>query len=473
MPLIFLLYSLVLKPHDFKLDKKSNCVLLLLLSLYPKVYAINLRGIFFVSSGFFCLREPEAAFLGFANLSLILLKSFFEINTSPLTSISLGKLLDSNFFGISFMVFKFSAISSISKILKIEIQIGRTGALTPVAKIQPVNIGGVLVANATLHNEDEIERKDIRVADTVKIERAGDVIPHVVSVDKNKRTFNSKKYIFPEKCPSCGSKTIKEYNKLTKKHDAVRRCLNENFKCERIAIECLKHFVSKEALNIDGFGKKIVEKFWQLKFIKFPQDIFNLDFKKIENLEGWGSLSVSNLKYSIEKAKKINLDRFIFALGIRHIGKENARLLSQHLKNIKNFYNLSNTPTIKNLTNIDGIGETQIKSIKAFFSNKVNITNLEKLIKYMNISDATYSDKDGILKNKTFMFTGKLKEISRAEAKSLVEQNSGKIISNVNKKLNFLIVGEKPTNSKIKKAKELNINILTQDAWIKMLNKAS
>ena len=368
---------------------------------------------------------------------------------------------------------KFSANSSISKILKIEIQIGRTGALTPVAKIEPVNIGGVLVANATLHNEDEIERKDIRVADTVKIERAGDVIPHVVSVDKNKRTFNSKKYIFPEKCPSCGSKTIKEYNKLTKKHDAVRRCLNENFKCERIAIECLKHFVSKEALNIDGFGKKIVEKFWQLKFIKFPQDIFNLDFKKIEKLEGWGSLSASNLKYSIEKAKKINLDRFIFALGIRHIGKENAKLLSQHLKNIKNFYNLSKTHTIKNLTNIDGIGETQIKSIKAFFSNKVNITNLEKLIKYMNISDATYSDKDGILKNKTFMFTGKLKEISRAEAKSLVEQNSGKIISNVNKKLNFLIVGEKPTNSKIKKAKELNINILTQDAWIKMLNKAS
>ena len=147
--------------------------------------------------------------------------------------------------------------------------------------------------------------------------------------------------------------------------------------------------------------------------------------------------------------------------------------MSQHLKNIKNFYNLSKTHTIKNLTNIDGIGETQIKSIEAFFSNKVNITNLEKLIKYMNIFEATYSDKDGILKNKTFMFTGKLKEISRAEAKSLVEQNSGKIISNVNKKLNFLIVGEKPTTSKIKKAKELNINILTQDAWIKMLNKAS
>ena len=368
---------------------------------------------------------------------------------------------------------KFSANSSISKILNIEIQIGRTGALTPVAKTEPINIGGVLVANATLHNEDEIERKDIRVGDTVKIERAGDVIPHVVSVDKNKRTSNSKKYIFPVRCPSCKSKTIKEFNKLTKKHDAVRRCLNENFKCERIAIECLKHFVSKEALNIDGFGKKIVENFWELKFIKSPQDIFSLDYQKVEKLEGWGSLSVSNLKYSIEKAKKINLDRFIFALGIRHIGRENAKLLSQHLKNIKNFYELSNIDTIKNLTNIDGIGETQIKSIESYFSNKVNITNLKKLIEYMNISDATYSEKDGILKNKTFMFTGKLKEISRAEAKSLVEQNSGKIISNVNKKLNYLIVGEKPTNTKIKKAKELKINILNQDEWIKMLNKTS
>ena len=368
---------------------------------------------------------------------------------------------------------KFSANSSISKILKIEIQIGRTGALTPVAKIEPVNIGGVLVANATLHNEDEIKRKDIRADDTVKIERAGDVIPHVVSVDKDKRKSNSKKYIFPELCPSCGSKTIKEYNKFTKKHDAVRRCLNEDFNCERIAIECLKHFVSKEALNIDGFGKKIIEKFWELELIKFPQDIFNLDFNKIEKLEGWGTLSASNLKYSIEKAKKINLDRFIYALGIRHIGKENARLLSQHLKNINNFYKLSKTHNIKNLANIDGIGETQIKSIESFFCNKKNIINLEKLIKYMKVSGAEYFNKDGILKNKTFMFTGKLKEISRAEAKSLVEQNSGKIISNVNKKLNFLIAGEKPKSSKIKKAKELKINILTQDEWIKMLNKAS
>ena len=366
---------------------------------------------------------------------------------------------------------KFSANSSISKILNIDIQVGRTGALTPVAKIEPVNIGGVVVSNATLHNEDEITRKDIRIEDVVKVERAGDVIPHVISVDVSKRTSNSKKYIFPEKCPSCGSKTVKDFNEITKKFDAVRRCANDNFKCEKIAIENLKHFVSKEALNIDGFGKRIVEKFWELNFVRFPQDIFSLDFKKINKLDGWGKLSVSNLKHAIEKSKKTSLERFIYSLGIRHIGQENAKLLAEHLKSINNFYKLMKIDDIENLSNIDGIGETQIKSIKSFFSKKINLNILKKLKENMEVSDLIISKKGGIFKNKTFMFTGKLSEISRAEAKSLVEQNSGKIISNVNNKLNYLIAGEKPTAKKIKKAKELNIKILTQDQWKEMLNK--
>ena len=186
---------------------------------------------------------------------------------------------------------KFSANSSISEILNIEIQVGRTGALTPVAKIKPVNIGGVLVSNATLHNEDEINRKDIRIGDTVKVERAGDVIPHVISVDKSKRKKISKKFNFPKNCPSCGSLTIKDFNETTKKLDAVRRCISEGFKCEKINIEKLKHFVSKEAFNIDGFGKKIVESFWNLGLIKFPQDIFSLNYGKIKNLEGWETIS--------------------------------------------------------------------------------------------------------------------------------------------------------------------------------------
>jgi DNA ligase (NAD+) len=199
---------------------------------------------------------------------------------------------------------KFSANSSISEIINIEIQIGRTGALTPVAKIKPVNIGGVMVSNATLHNEDEIIRKDIRIGDTVTVERAGDVIPHVISVNLKKRLKNSKKFVFPLNCPSCGNKTIKDYNEIKKKRDAVRRCASEGYECEKIAIEKIKHFVSKEAFNIDGFGKKIVENFWYLNLVRFPQDIFNLNYNKIEKLEGWGKLSVTNLKFSIEKKKK-------------------------------------------------------------------------------------------------------------------------------------------------------------------------
>ena len=243
---------------------------------------------------------------------------------------------------------KFSANSAYSQILKIEIQIGRTGALTPVAKIKPANIGGVIVSNATLHNEDEIIRKDIRVGDTVKIERAGDVIPHVIEVDLKKRKINSKKFIFPIICPSCGSKTEKEFNKVTKKVDAVRRCTNEGYDCEKTAIEKIKHFISKEALNIEGFGKKVVEKFWDLKIVRLPQDIFTLNYNKISNLEGWGDLSVSNLKYSIENSKKVSLDKFIFSIGIRHIGIENAKLIADNVKSIKNFIDIVKKKILNN-----------------------------------------------------------------------------------------------------------------------------
>ena len=368
---------------------------------------------------------------------------------------------------------KFSANSSTSQIINIEIQIGRTGALTPVAKIKPVNIGGVIVSNATLHNEDEIIRKDIRIKDTVTVERAGDVIPHVISVDIKKRDKNSKKFIFPLHCPSCGSQTVKDYNVTTKKQDAVRRCISESYECEKIAIEKIKHFVSKEAFNIDGFGKKIVENFWNLKLIRLPQDIFNLNYDKIEQLEGWGKLSVANLRFSIEQKKKISLDRFIYSLGIRHIGQENAKIIANHLKTEINFFKLALNKNIESLSNIDGIGSTQIQSIKKFFLNKTNLNVLSELEKKLKIENMIIINNKGLLKNKTFMLTGKLNGISRAEAKFLIEQNSGKIISNVNKKLDYLIAGEKPTTKKINTAKELNIKVINQKEWMKMLNKTS
>ena len=363
---------------------------------------------------------------------------------------------------------KFSANYSVTKIIDIDIQVGRTGALTPVAKVTPVNIGGVMVSNATLHNEDEINRKDIRIGDTVKIERAGDVIPHVISVDKKLRSTTSQKYVFPNKCPSCGSKTIKEYNTITKKIDAVRRCSNEGFGCEKILIERLKHFVSKDALNIEGLGKKVIERFWDLKFIKFPDDIFNLNFKRISEIDGWGPQSVENLKKSINKSKKLKLEKFIYSLGIRHIGQENAKLISEFLKDYSNFIKLKDKYKIEELSNIDGIGETQINSLKKFFENKTNLKVTISLGKILTFEKNTIKKDKGVFSDKILMFTGKLANISRAEAKSIVENNGGKIVSNVSKKLDFLIAGEKPTTRKIKLANELKIKILNQTDFEKI-----
>jgi len=393
----------------------------------------------------------------------------YKINSFKLQN-RLGNIANSPRWAIAH---KFSANNGISKILNIDIQLGRTGALTPVAKIKPINIGGVIVSNATLHNEDEIVRKDIRIGDTVVVERAGDVIPHIIKVDLKKRTKESKKYTFPLNCPSCGTKTIKEYNSITKKKDAVRRCSSEGYECEKVAIEKIKHFVSKEAFNIDGFGKKIVENFWKLKLIRLPQDIFNLNFKKIESLDGWGKQSVANLKYAIEEKQNISFERFIYSLGIRHIGFENAKLIAKTLRLPGNLVNLSDKTKLNDLLNIDGIGETQINSVKNFFLNKTNLKVLNDLQKILRIKNAIEIKKDGLLNNKTFMFTGKLNGISRAEAKSLIEKNSGSIISNVSKKLDYLIIGEKPTKRKIEAAKELNIKILKQSEWIKLLNKSS
>ena len=368
---------------------------------------------------------------------------------------------------------KFSSNKAISKILDVEIQIGRTGALTPVAKINPINIGGVVVSNATLHNEDEIIRKDIRIGDTVTVERAGDVIPHILSVDFSKRGKKSFKFCFPNKCPSCGSTTIKDYNRTTKKKDAVRRCSSEDYFCEKISIEKLKHFVSKEAFNIDGLGKKIIENFYKLNLIKFPQDIFILDFNQIEKLEGWGKLSIENLKYSIEKKKKISLERFIYALGIRHIGLENAKLISKYFRSFSRFKDLSINNDFNELLNIDGIGETQVNSIKIFFTNKKNIIVINALEKILDIKNTKVENKKGILKDQTFLVTGKLIGVSRAEIKSLIEENSGTTVSSVSKKLNYLIIGEKPTKRKIESAKELKIKILDQNQFLNMLNKTS
>ena len=369
--------------------------------------------------------------------------------------------------------YKFSAEKAVTKIKDIIIQVGRTGAITPVAKVEPVTVGGVVVSNATLHNEDEILRKDIRVGDTIQIQRAGDVIPQVVSVDISKRNNKSKSFMFPTKC-LCGAETKKEFSKSTKKLDAVRRCL-KGYECKFTAKEKLKHIVSKEALNVEGLGKKVIDQFWDLKLINEPSDIFNLNYEKINKLDGWGNLSIKNLKNAIDRSKKINLDKFIYSIGIRHIGQENAKILSGFFISINKFSNLfdkvKRKEILNNLKELDGIGSTQIQSIEYFFSNPKNIKVVESLINVLQISNYSNLRKKGKFTNKNLMFTGSFKKMSRSEAKSLTEDNGGKVLGTISKKLDLLVVGDsKPTKKKIEKAKELKIKIINEKDWYKLLN---
>ena len=371
------------------------------------------------------------------------------------------------------IAYKFSAEKAVTKIKEIIIQVGRTGAITPVAKVEPVTVGGVVVSNATLHNEEEIKRKDIRIGDTISIQRAGDVIPQVVSVDLSKREKKNRKYIFPEKC-LCGSITQKEINKSTRKEDAVRRC-TKGYECEYTAREKLKHIVAKNAFDIDGLGKKVIDQFWELKFIRKPSDIFNIDFEKVKSLDGWGELSISNLKKAIDKSKNIELDRFIFSIGIRHIGQENAKILASFFKSINQFTNLfvdkNRKKILKNLIDLDGIGETQIESINNFFSNKKNIEIVKNLIEKLLIKPFKINNKKGKFSNKTIMFTGGFEKMGRSEAKALVENNGGKVLGTVSKKLDILVVGNsKPTKKKVENAKATNVKIMQENEWYKILD---
>ncbi len=371
------------------------------------------------------------------------------------------------------IAYKFSAEKAVTKIKNITIQVGRTGAITPVARVEPVTVGGVVVSNATLHNEDEIERKDIRIGDTIKIQRAGDVIPQVVSVDVSKRKNDSSKFIFPKNC-LCGAETKKEFSKTTKKQDAVRRCI-KGYDCKFIAKERLKHIVSKEAFNIDGLGKKVIEQFWDLNLIKEPSDIFDLDLNKIEKFEGWGELSINNLKKAIFNSKEISLDRLIFSLGIRHIGQENAKILAGFFQTIENFLNLldlkKRNKFLINLVELDGIGETQTQSIDNFFSNQTDCRIVKNLVSKLKVKKYTLLKTGGKFSNKKLMFTGGFKNMSRTEAKALAENNGGKVMGSISKKLDFLVVGEtKPTKKKIDQAKEMNIKIILEKDWNKILN---
>ncbi len=372
---------------------------------------------------------------------------------------------------------KFPAEQATTIIKKIDIQVGRTGALTPVARLKPVTVGGVVVSNATLHNEDEIRRKDIREGDVVIVQRAGDVIPQIVKVVKEKRKNDSQPYQFPKKCPACGANIVREIEKISGEPEAVWRC-PAGLSCPKQVVERLKHFVSKKAFNIEGLGEKQIELFHDKKLVLTAADIFKLKDKRqiLLNMEGYKELSVNNLLQAIENSRQIELDRFIYALGIRHIGESNAKLLAQYYASFDELRRamekiIAGDEEAKNqLLSIDGIGETIIESLIDFFNDEKNEQVIEQLLEQIEIKD--YENQivfDSPIAGKIIVFTGSLERISRAEAKEQAEKMGAKVSSSVSSKTDIVVAGEK-AGSKLKKAQQLGIKILNEEEWLKLLH---
>lgn len=375
---------------------------------------------------------------------------------------------------------KFEAEKAKTKINKITIQIGRTGSLTPVAELEPVNIGGVLVSRATLHNSDEIERKDIRQGDIAVIQRAGDVIPQITAIDKDARKFDYPKFDFPKNCPSCYTKVVQLDD------DVVIRCPN-HYGCDAQIKENLKHFISKDAFNIDGFGKKQIDNFFDEGRVKDFTDIFTLEKREKDNLftdkslykkENWGEKSINNLFTAINNRRQIDLHRLIYAIGIRHIGQKNSKLLAIYFISFDNFIekltqmvNLDNFEQLQqyqDFANIDGIGEKIARSIIQYFSFQENIDLLKKLSDELKIIDHKIIESDSKYAGKIIVFTGAMEKMSRAEAKDKAEKLGFRVSNSISKKTDFLVAGEK-SGSKLKKAEDLGIKILSEEDWVNIV----
>lgn len=368
---------------------------------------------------------------------------------------------------------KFPAEQAVTKLEHIEIQVGRTGALTPVAHLKPVNVGGVMVSRATLHNEDEIARKDIRVGDTVTIQRAGDVIPQVVSVDVSQRIAGVEAFTMPQKCPICGSDAVREEG------EAVRRCTG-GLMCDAQIVERLKHFVARDAFDIDGLGEKQIQAFWEEGLVREPADIFALEAKDktsltpLRNKEGWGSKSAQNLFAAIDAARRVELARFIYALGIRYVGETTAKLLARSYHSFAAWQDAmhklaANDPAAEeDLLAIDGIGSAVANALRHFFAEEHNRKVLDDLLPYLTITDAKAVSSDSPVAGKTVVFTGTLEKMSRDEAKAKAESLGAKVSGSVSKKTDYVVVGA-DAGSKAKKAAELGVTTLSEDAWLEMI----
>jgi DNA ligase (NAD+) len=369
---------------------------------------------------------------------------------------------------------KFAAEKATTVVRDIDIQVGRTGKLTPVAKLEPVTVGGVTVQNVTLHNEDEIARKDVRIGDTVTIQRAGDVIPQVLGVVLEKRPKSAKPYKFPEICPVCGSHAVREEGEVD------RRCTG-GLICAAQAVQTLIHFVSRNAFDIDGLGEKQIEFFFEKGWVKEPADIFTLEKRnsklKLEKEEGFGETSVRNLFNAINERKDgIAFNRVLFALGIRHIGETNATRIARHYGKMEALRDAAiaagkgDTEAFSEMNNINGIGEIVAEAVVEFFKEKKNMKALDALLKEIKIEQMEAVAKDSPVSGKSVVFTGSLEQMTRDEAKAMAERLGAKVAGSVSKKTDYVVAGP-GAGSKLKEAEKHGVRVLSEDDWFKLIGK--
>lgn len=359
------------------------------------------------------------------------------------------------------IAYKFKARQATSKLRKVEFQVGRTGSVTPVAKIDPVPIGGVTVGSISLFNEDVIREKDLKIGDTVLVERAGDVIPYIVKSIPDLRDGSETDIVFPRNCPVCEDELVKPEG------ESVWRCTNIN--CKAQVEERMIHFVSKDAMDIRSLGESNVRKFFALGLMKDIPGIYELDFSKIEQLEGFGKKSLTNLQSAIEQSKSQPLHRLIFGLGIRYVGETTAKTLANAVSHIMDFRNW----TEEQLLTLEDIGPKVAGSIRQFFANEDNIHMLDRLaLLGINLENTRSAPVSGNLNGQTFLFTGTMARLKRSDAEAMVEEQGGKILGGVSSKLNFLVVGE-DAGSKLEKAKKINtVRILSEDDFLDLIQSA-
>jgi DNA ligase (NAD+) len=374
---------------------------------------------------------------------------------------------------------KFAAEKAATIVRDIEIQIGRTGALTPVAKLEPVSVGGVVVQNATLHNADEITRLDVRIGDTVTIQRAGDVIPQVLGVVMEKRPKDAKPYKFPTRCPCHLHTDVVRDATATGEEGAVARCTGE-FACPFQKVEHLRHFVSRRAFDIEGLGEKQIQLFFERGWVKEPAEIFTLEARnakvKLQEIEGFGELSVRNLFGAIAARREISLERFIYALGMRHVGDTTARVLARGYGSWNAFHDAAlklveaDPETREEMDNLDQIGDTVIESLAAYFGEEHNRDVVERLTREVRILDAERPRADSVVAGKTVVFTGSLEKMTRDEAKAMAERLGAKTAGSVSKKTDYVVAGP-GAGSKLKDATKLGVTVLTEDEWFELIGE--